>query len=234
MKKLLLILFSILISKLLGQNNHHFEQSLLFQVSIIDSLYSGNYDGKFSVNDLMLNGDFGLGTFDKLDGEMIVLEGKAYQFKADGKIYENVLLLKTPFAVVVKFKSDTLFKKSCLNEVSIINFLDSIINNNYFYAIKLHGKFSFIAARTVDAQSKPYKPLIDVLKNQIVFEKNNLEGTLVGFYCPQYFNKINVSGYHFHFISDDKNFGGHVLSFYLIAGNMEIQKINCLKIFLPN
>lgn len=101
-----------------------------------------------------------------------------------------------------------------------------------FYAIKVYGKFSYIKTRTIESQTKPYKSLSEVLKNQIEFEKVNLSGTIIGFYCPQFAEKINIPGYHFHLINDDLDFGGHVLDFKLDYGKIEIQKINQLKIIL--
>ncbi len=38
-----------------------------------------------------------------------------------------------------------------------------------------------------------------------------IEGTLVGFWAPAYAQAVNVPGYHFHFLSEDRTFGGHVL-----------------------
>ncbi|MGB6152245.1 MAG: acetolactate decarboxylase, partial [Pricia sp.] len=40
-----------------------------------------------------------------------------------------------------------------------------------------------------------------------------VSGTIVGFYCPDFIGNINVKGFHFHFISDDKKLGGHVMDF---------------------
>jgi len=56
-----------------------------------------------------------------------------------------------------------------------------------------------------------FKDGLDVLiPNRPVFEAENISGTLVGFYCPDYIGNINAKGHHFHFISDDKKWGGHV------------------------
>ena len=70
---------------------------------------------------------------------------------------------------------------------------------------------------------------MEVTKNQSVFEYKNLSGTLIGFRFPGYANGINVTGYHFHFISDDRNFGGHLLDCILYEGKISIdQKMKIL------
>jgi acetolactate decarboxylase len=51
----------------------------LFQVSISSALVEGVHDGEVSVKSILERGDFGLGTFANLDGEMVVLDGRVYQ-----------------------------------------------------------------------------------------------------------------------------------------------------------
>ena len=65
----------------------HADRETLYQVSTIDALMQGAYEGVQPVSEIRKHGDFGIGTFDALDGEMIVLDGTVYQAKADGKIY---------------------------------------------------------------------------------------------------------------------------------------------------
>lgn len=45
----------------------------LFQYSTLEALLGGVYDGEVTVGELLTHGDFGLGTFNSLDGEMIIL-----------------------------------------------------------------------------------------------------------------------------------------------------------------
>ncbi|MEJ2568319.1 MAG: acetolactate decarboxylase, partial [candidate division WOR-3 bacterium] len=78
-------------------------------------------------------------------------------------------------------------------------------------AIKIEGLFKYVRTRSVPAQEKPYPPLIEVVKTQSEFEFNNVKGTLVGFRLPEYINGINVPKYHLHFITENKEGGGHLL-----------------------
>jgi acetolactate decarboxylase len=189
------------------------EKDILFQTSTINALLEGIYDGAFELKDLKQHGDLGLGTFDALDGEMLMLQGVIYQIKADGKIYELADFIKTPFSVVTFFEEDkTVSLDTILDYKSLEKFIDKIIpTRNIIYAIKIEGLFKHVRTRSVPAQGKPYPPLTEVVKDQPEFEFHNVKGTLVGFRFPEYLNGVNVPGYHLHFITEDKKGGGHLL-----------------------
>jgi acetolactate decarboxylase len=163
--------------------------------------------------ELKRHGDLGLGTFNNLDGEMIGLDGVFYQIKADGIAYPVDDLMKTPFAVVTFFESDkTKEIDKPVNYEQLKLFLNSMLpTENIFYAFKIEGTFEYIKARSVPWQNKPYPPLVEIVKNQPIFEFHDVKGTLVGFWFPDYMKGINVPGYHFHFITEDKRAGGHLL-----------------------
>jgi acetolactate decarboxylase len=60
-------------------------------------------------------------------------------------------------------------------------------------------------------RANPGEDLVSATSHQSEFEAVNVRGTLVGFWSPPYATSFNVPGYHFHFVSDDRTFGGHVL-----------------------
>ncbi len=60
----------------------------MFQVALLQSLTQGYYDGIIEVSELKKYGDTGLGTFEGVNGEMIVLDGKVYQALGDGTVKE--------------------------------------------------------------------------------------------------------------------------------------------------
>jgi acetolactate decarboxylase len=189
------------------------DRDTLFQVSTINALMAGSYDGVMSLGSLGKYGDFGLGTFARLDGEMVGLDGKFYQVRTDGKAYLMSGSVLTPFACVTYFATDrTLDLAEGLDYTHLTAFLDSRLPTvNIFYAIKIEGTFSYVKTRSVPPQEKPYPPLAEVTKNQSVFEFNDVKGTVVGFRCPPYVTGVNVAGYHLHFLTADKSAGGHVL-----------------------
>src|SRR5580704_8009324 len=83
-----------------------FDHSTLFQVSTSTALVQGVYDGVVRIGDLKQHGDFGLGTFDGLDGEMLALDGHFYQVQSSGKVSESADDAKVPFAVVTTFRAE--------------------------------------------------------------------------------------------------------------------------------
>ncbi|NQT26521.1 acetolactate decarboxylase [candidate division KSB1 bacterium] len=207
----------------------------VYQTSTIDALLAGVYDGELTLNKLLTHGDFGIGTFDCLDGEMIIVDGEIYQIKADGKVYKPEMTIKTPFATVCDFtpeQSITIQTATDMEQLEAI--IDSIApNQNLFYAFRMEGKFTHVRTRSVPGQSKPYPPLKEVTANQPEFEMENVTGTLVGFRCPPFVEGINVPGYHLHFLSKDKSQGGHVLEFTLVSAQLKIDQLNRYVLELP-
>ncbi len=218
-----------------GCRNLKKRQDVLFQASTINALLEGVYDGEVRCGKLAHYGDFGIGTFNGLDGEMVYLDSNFYQIKDDGKVYSVIKAAKSPFATVTFFDVDKSIqsdKKLNYDELkSLLN--DLLPSKNIFYAIKISGNFRYIKTRSVAKQEKPYPPLAEVAKGQSSFEFHDIKGTMVGFYLPSYMEKINVAGYHFHFIDDDKTAGGHLLACGIDRVTIEVDYSNALHLLLP-
>jgi len=206
------------------------------QIGTIDALLGGVYDGEFNLNELVERGDLGVGTFNTLNGEMIILDGKIYQVTAGGQVARADLNGKTPFAAVTSFEPDyQVTLPSGANFDSLMKKIDNAIpTQNIFYAIRLEGQFRMVRTRSVPAQIRPYKPLVEIAATQPEFDLENVKGTIVGFRCPPYVAGVNVPGYHLHFLSTDKSAGGHLLAF-TTAGDVvaQIDETHHLSLFLP-
>ncbi len=59
---------------------------VLFQASTIGALLDGAFDGDLSFAELAEHGDLGLGTLNRLDGEMIALDGEFFRADVDGAV----------------------------------------------------------------------------------------------------------------------------------------------------
>lgn len=208
---------------------------ILYQVSTIDALLQGVYDGAISVRELETHGDFGIGTLDGLDGEMLALDGNYYQVKSDGIAYPVSENMTTPFATVTYFEADeNLRPEKPMNLTELEQYLDlNLPSENFFYAVKIEGNFSYLKARSVPKQAPPYRKLSDVVANQTIFEFENVSGTLVGFRTPDYVSSINVPGYHLHFITENRSAGGHVLEFELESGTVALDTTPAFFMELP-
>jgi alpha-acetolactate decarboxylase len=211
------------------------ENDIFYQVSIIDALLQGVYDGTLSVGELKTHGNFGIGTLDGLDGEMLALDGNYYQVKTDGIAYPVSEKITTPFATVTNFETDeNLPLKKPMNMTELEQYLDlNLPSENFFYAVKIDGNFSYLKARSVPKQERPYRKLADAVSNQTIFEFENVSGTLVGFRTPDYVQGINVPGYHLHFITANRSAGGHVLEFELENGTAALDTTTAFFMELP-
>ena len=189
---------------------------VIYQVSLLQGLTYGDYYGSITVDELKQHGDTGIGTFDGLNGELIMVDGEVYRAAADGSV-EVVSSEETiPFADVSFMDND---KTVDIEDISSFDELCSELNKlveergkNRFYMIRIDGTFQEANVRSEYAQKEPYKPLAEVLEyDQTFFDYKDIEGTLVGLYCPPYMSDVNAVGWHLHFISKDKTKGGHVL-----------------------
>lgn len=206
------------------------------QVATIDSLLAGVYDGEMTLAELGRHGDFGIGTFDRLDGEMVLADGVFYQVRGDGKVYRPSLQTKTPFASVMFFPKNTKAVPvgAPLDYEAICRKIDELAPNmNVPVAVRLEGKFSGVRTRSVPAQQKPYRPLAEVTATQPEFDLGNIAGMVVGFRLPAYVRGINVPGYHLHFLSDDFTRGGHILHLSMDTGTIRLAPAHRFQIVLP-
>lgn len=200
------------------------EEEPIFQVSRLDSLSMGQYKGKTTYDALKNFGDFGLGTFNYIDGEMVGVDGQFYQVKADGRVSLVKKSLRTPFAVVTHFDKDLEFKIDQRMSLSnLLDFLSSKLKSpNGYYAIRVDGAFERVQTRSVHRQQKPFPPLSDVVAGQVTFKLEEVQGTMVGYYLPEEVEGKNAKGYHFHFLTADREAGGHLLDGIIKKGVVSI------------
>jgi acetolactate decarboxylase len=184
--------------------------STLYQISISSALVEGVYSGSVLSSVLLEHGDFGLGTFEDLDGEMVILDGEIYQV-AD-RVRHRTDEFRVPFASITHFRAKSSFEidnVACLKGIELACDQQRI-SDNLFYALRLDGAFETIHARAVHTVPQNTR-LLDAAGTQSEFHFKNIEGTLVGFWSPGYSSSFSIPGYHLHFISKDRTKGGHLL-----------------------
>ena len=194
----------------------------VFQISTSGALVAGVYDREVNVTSILDHGDFGLGTFANLDGEMVVLDGKVYQIQGTGRVSEAAPDAGAPFAVVTRFSPDT---DTSTLKVASFKELEAQCDQhrqsgNIFYAVRLDGHFTRVRTRAVNPPS-PGTRLVDAAKAQSEFTFDDVNGTLIGLWSPGFSSAFSVAGYHFHFLSDDRQHGGHVLD--VVAGPLRLR-----------
>jgi acetolactate decarboxylase len=208
---------------------------ILFQVAPYAPFAQGSFDGNMTYAQLAQYGDFGIGTFNAMNGEMLALNGQFYQVRTDGMPKEADPTWKTPYAVVTFFKADqTLQVSSSLNYTDLTTYIDQALpNGNAIYAIKVHVTCEYAKTRSIPDQSQPYPPLTAVVANQTVFNLSNVTGTMIGFRFPDYLNGANTAGYHFHFITESKTAGGHMLECTITNATIELDQIDKYVLLMP-
>ena len=207
-----------------------------YQVATISSLVAGGYDGDTTIDEILRHGNFGLGTFNGVDGEMMMLDGRVYRGTTDSRAHLVARSERTPFAVVVDFHpqgSTPVAAGQSLEQLQAA--LDALpYSASRILAVRIDGQFQSIQVRSAPKQIPPYRPLPEVIKEeQVVHTLTKVDGTLVGFRFPAATSSVNVSGWHFHFLTSDRARGGHVFTLTTGAGRALVQEISDLRIRLP-
>ncbi|MEE6179378.1 acetolactate decarboxylase [Mycobacterium sp. 050134] len=213
----------------------HHDGEEVFQFSTIGALLGGVYDGDVTVADILRHGDFGLGTFNQLDGEMVILDGVCYRLRADGSAGRAAPTDRTPFAAVTRFHSDfEIAVDTRTDRAAAMAAIDRRIESpNLIYVVRITGHFAELRTRTVMAQQQPYPPVMQAIQEQAETTFTDVSGTAVGFRTPDFDQGISVAGYHLHFLNDERTAGGHILDFALDRGTIAISGASQLHLSLP-
>ncbi|MBU1228849.1 MAG: acetolactate decarboxylase [Proteobacteria bacterium] len=231
----LAMLFALLLQSLPACAAGLLDKPALVQVGVIDALLAGGYDGSVSVGQLPRLGNVGLGTFDALDGEMVILDGVVFQVPASGRVRRAESRLTTPFAQVARLRpGPALDLPPGVGLKDMEAALDAALGDTgLFAAARVEATFATLKARSVPRQTRPYRPLAEVAKEQSVFEFAKVRGTLVGLRGPDYVRGLGVPGWHWHFLTADRLRGGHVLDLTLESGQARLAPLRRLELVLP-
>ena len=210
------------------------DHATLFQISTSTALVKGVYNGVVTVGSLRNHGDFGLGTFDGLDGEMLALDGHFYQIRGSREVTEPGDDARVPFAVVTAFRAE---RESTIDHVESFDALAAHLDGmrrtaNLFCAVRIEGQFARLRARAV-CKAAPGVSLVDATSRQAEFAFTDVRGTLVGFWTPSYARSINIAGWHLHFVTADRRSGGHLLDCEGMSLHAQMQDLADVRIAMP-
>lgn len=212
----------------------------IYQVSTLQALMLGYFRSVITVSELLKHGDIGLGTFTDVDGEMIVLDGSCYRATETGDVVPAEPDRGVPFSTVCTMDETTPMKFDSMNSVedlkaSLNNLIDSQFGLNSMHMARIDGEFEVIDARSESGYESVHVDLKTVLgRTQKAFKFENIKGTLVCVYFPDYMDGINAPGWHLHFISEDRKHGGHLFELVMKSGKGQISKINSIELKLPD
>ncbi|HPJ00712.1 MAG TPA: acetolactate decarboxylase [Enterococcus sp.] len=208
-------------------------RSYLYQHGVLGSLMNDLMDGTEKIGQLLNYGDFGIGTLAGSNGEVIILDGIMYHAYQTGEIFQLTGEELTPYAAVTNFEKEKTFNLSNEQAVNVQAIISEQISPNLFTAVKIEGAFSAMHVRVAPKQEKPYPRFIEIARHQPEFEQKNVSGTIVGFFTPKLFHGVAAAGFHLHFISDDRSFGGHILDFKLEDGQIMLHELEEFRQHFP-
>ena len=207
----------------------------LRQTGTIEALGAGDYAGRVSCAAVLRQGDFGLGTFDGLNGEMAILDGVIYQITSDGVVHQAMHGQTTPFAQTARFAGSLdLGRVDGLDLPGLAAALTARLPDPARMCVaRVDGAFAALTVRSVPAQTKPWPSLAEAVKAQRTYPLTNQQGTLIGIYTPPGIASLSPTGWHFHFLSNDRRRGGHVLALTTGPAKARGDAVDALDVLYP-
>jgi acetolactate decarboxylase len=183
-----------------------------------------SYVGTTTYEEIKKQGDFAIGTFNYVDGEMAAINNNFMRIPASGEVHPASDSLMAPFAVIKHFKVDN---SLMINEEKSMNEIWSIVKEAFTdtskpIAIKVTGSFASVKARSIHKETEPFQSLPEIVANQVIFNLEDVSGSMIGYWFPKYMDGVNFPGFHFHFLNDDLTKGGHLLDCIIKQGEIEI------------
>ena len=212
----------------------------MYQISTLQALALGYTRSVVRTDELLSHGNTGLGTFEDVNGEMIVIDRHCYQAAEKGSVTEMPPDTGVPFASVANLQGDRVFTLSEIPDIEHLKMelnlkIEEDFGLNSMHIAKIEGDFERVDARSESAYRSHHVELKDILgKTQKSFCFEQIRGTMVCIYYPDYMDGINAPGWHLHFISEDRKWGGHVFDLQMRRGEVFLDKISRIEIQLPS
>ena len=214
--------------------------TMIYQVSTLQALALGYSRAVITVGELLEHGDMGLGTFEDVNGEMIVVDGVCHRADEEGNVWKAEPEMGVPFASVAKTDNSPGIEISDIPNIEKLKELLTVkieedFGLNSMHIARVDGSFARVCARSESPYRSHHVDLKDILsKTQKDFVFENIEGTMVCIYYPDYMDGINAPGWHIHFLSQDMTKGGHVFDMEITSGCIQLTKLDKIQIQLPN
>lgn len=212
------------------------DRDTLYISAPVNALVEGIFQADTTIAEVRRHGDLALGTFNRLDGEMVMLDGRPYQVTGGGAVNPVSDDVCSPFVVATFFHelSRDEFPDGFASIDALFARLTELLPSpNMMYALRVDARFAFVRTRSVPRQDG-YRPLVEITRDQPVFERQDVTGSLVGFYTPVFMSSLNVPGFHLHFLSSDLTFGGHLLQCRADRALARVQILRRLCMDLPS
>ncbi len=211
----------------------------MYQVSTLQALALGYSRAVINVEELLQEGDTGLGTFEDVNGEMIIMEGQCFRANQNGDVTVVPSYTGVPFAAVAKLYGKQKFTLENIPDITSVRAeltkkIEERFGLNSMQVVRIDGVFEKVDARSEAPYRSQHITLIEILGHtQKAFVYENIRGSLVGVYFPDYMDGINMPGWHLHFLSEDRSKGGHVFDVCIREGEVKVDRITNIYLNLP-
>lgn len=208
-----------------------------FQAGTLQAVMDGDYYGYWSIDSFKPRGNVGLGTFEGIDGELVVVDGVWWHVLPDGSVEEVAPGTRTPFVQVIDFAPERSTRVS--EPLDCGGTLDEAISQEFgfddasWFVGTLRGEFSEITTRAIDMQYPPYRPFADLVGTENRFPMSDVNGVAVLVRSPAYAGTLSSAGFHYHFVTENREQGGHVVSCTFARGTIQVQRVEGLEVALP-
>ncbi|MEZ5117031.1 MAG: acetolactate decarboxylase [Candidatus Nanopelagicales bacterium] len=189
------------------------------------ALDGGDLTGPVRAHALVGPGSIGLGTFNGLDGEAVVVDGRLYRVTTAGTPVPVPRSVRTPFLQTVRFQPQATARvprgTACADLGVLVDRLARTTRG--VVAVRVEGRFSDLVTRSVPRQPDG-TPLVQALTEQVVFPLGARRATLVGFRSGPDVAGLTPTGVHLHGITANGARGGHVLSCVVSHATLSVQR----------
>lgn len=204
------------------------------QFAVLDALMSGVYSSGIPVSDLRRWGDTGIGCCEGLGGEVLLVDGEAFECTVDAAPRRMTDDETLPFVDVCRFGETPGEPVAGVDLDGLTRAVEGrLVSRNLFHAVRIDGVVGRIRTRVTARQEPPFRPLAEVAAEQVETESVSRAGVIVGFWMPRIYQGISVAGLHLHFLSADRRVGGHVLDVQVDEAVLRVAAFAEFSLHLP-
>jgi len=206
------------------------------QVSLAHVLLDGGYDGVTPIGEVLRGGSLGLGTVDRLDGELSIVDGEPWRVDWHG--HAELLTPDTlvPFAIVTDLVNPKIRRLADVGHEWVAGCIEGLVDDpGAVVAVQLEGTFREVLVRSVPPQEKPYRPVEEVCAtDEVRFEHATFEGVFVGFRFPDLEGGAALPGLHLHGLDHARTTGGHLYELQVVDAELAVGVTRDIVLSLPD
>lgn len=206
------------------------------QLALAHVLLDGGYDGVATLAELLPSGDHGLGAADKLDGEVVVVDGTPWRVPHTGVAEVMPPSSPVPFLVLTSMEAPrTVRLRDASRDDVVAAIADLAGRGDVIAAVRLEGSFSSVVVRSVPGQTQPYRPISEVLAtDEVRWRHPTFEGVFVGFSFPDFGTTAVIPGLHLHGLDTGRTTGGHNHELHVTDAQLSVSTTRSVGIALPD